>query len=460
MPISRIFLSVVPIALTLALSVPGRAATIETSTIENWSLAAFSSAKADEFQSCAMSTPAGDGIDFVLSLSVRNRWSLWMKRAEWPFARDAAIVATLNLDVGRKAPIIVEASLKSDHFLGLSLSRQDKLPDLFKSATTVRVALEHTFHPTVSLRNYARAVDWVTACVARHAAPETATVPDATVRGPNGASGQTMPRDDGSVEIDPEAGKIAPAKPIAPKPAPVPGLIEASTSPGTATPSVPSPNQVPPVATPAAIAPVVAAATAAMPKPDATSPPTGAQIIATALATAARATTGLVIEPRNNGARDLVPNLMQAARRSDFKLLADAPAPAPLPRADAVFELGGFTGAVVGFDVATAAAGMNDVLAHDRIACGGDYVANSAAVEPDKADVLRASTRCETQGRVTLGHFLTLARKGGGYYVVAVTSAAPATVAVAEPSGPPAGMSVGEIGATLDEAALMVTGKF
>lgn len=449
MPISRIFLSVVPIAITLALSAQGRAATIETSTIENWSLAAYSTAKTDDFQSCAMSTPAGDGIDFVLSLNARSRWSLWMKRAEWPFARDAAIVATLNLDVGRKAPIMVETSLKSDHFLGLPLSRQDKLPDLFKNATSVRVALEHTFHPTISLRNYTRAVDWVTACVARHATPETATAPDATVKGPNGSSGQATPRDEGTVEIDPEAGKIAPAKPVAPKPAPVPGLIEAFTLPGTPTPSVPGPNQAPSVAMPPAIAPVVAAATEVMPKPAATNPVIGPQSIATALATAARATTGFVIEPRTNGARDLVPNLMQAARRTDFKLLADAPAPPPLPRADAVFELGGFTGAVVGFDVATAAAGMNDVLAHDRIACGGDYAANSAAVEPDKADVLRATTRCETQGQVTLGHFLTLARKGGGYYVVAVTSAAPAT-----------GNSVGEIGATLDEAALVVTGKF
>lgn len=440
---------IIPIAATLALSVSVRAATLETTNIENWSLAAYTSAKADEFQLCAMSTPAGDGIDFVLSLNARNRWSLWMKRAEWPFARDAAIVATLNLDVGRKSPIIIETSLKSDHFLGLPLSHENRLPDLFRTATSVRVALEHTFHPTISLRNYARAVDWVTACVARHSAPETATVPDATVRGPTGSTGQAAQRDDGSLDIDPEAGRIAPAKPIAPKPAPVPGLIEASTAPGTNTPNPQVPSEALKIATSPATAPVVAAATDVNPKPEAAKPAFMPQSIATALATAAHATSGLVVEPHNNAARDLVPNLMQAAKRNDFKLLVDAPAPASLPHADAVFELGGVTGAVVGFDVATASAGMNDVLAHDRIACGGDYAANAAVVEPDTADVLRATTRCETHGQVTLGHFLTLARKGGGYYVVAMTSAAS-----------PSASSVAEIAETLDEAALVVTGKF
>lgn len=466
-----------PAGLFLMFGTPVCAAVLETATIDNWSLAAYSNNRTRDFQSCTMSVAAGEGTDFVLSLNGRNRWALWLRRSEWPIEQDETIVATLNLDTGKKAGIAIETTLESDHMLALPLSRDEKLPGLFDRASTVRVALEHKLHVTVSLKNYAKAVDWVKGCAARHAAPQSATTPDATIRSDKNASGH----DDGMLDMEPDAKetKPAPIKPGQEKPAKNPDLIEASLEAdtgsseekpaiaaaiatlATAMPAPAVPAQVTPA--PAAPAPVKPASGNAAPvkpepPPQSQSPQAGtpSQIVAgisAALSTAARATTADVLEPRpGSTARDLVPGLMQAAKLTSFKILPDTQAPGSLRRADAVFELEGFRAAVVSLEAPSAATGINEILAHDRIACGGAYASNSAAVDPASNDVMRATTRCEAGGQVTVGHFVTIARKSGGYYVVAVMGQVAAMAAQTNP--------IGEVSATLDEAALNVTGKF
>lgn len=433
--------------LLLLMDAAASASVIEAATIDNWSLAAYSNNRTRDFQSCTMSTSAGEGTDFILSLNGRNRWSLWLRRSEWPIDQDAPVIATLNLDTGNKAGIAIETALKSDHILALPLSRDDKLPALFERAATVRVALEHKLHATVSLKNYTKAVDWVKTCVARHAEPQSATIPDATIRSEKNVPG----RDDGTLDMEPDSKETKPS-PIVPgqvKPAKNPDLIEASAK------SDPETDEQKP-AIPAAItaaAPAKPAPVKPDPQPQTGSPTQIVAGIAHALSTAARATTADVVEPRaTNSARELVPGLMQAAKLTQFKLLPDTQAPSSLRRADAVFELAGFRAAVVSLDSPSASTGMNEILAHDRIACGGVYGSNSSSVDPVAGDVLRATTRCEAGGQVTVGHFVTMARKGGGYYVVAVTGQAPTSTTQTNP--------VGDVSATLDEAALAVTGKF
>lgn len=438
MRFSKVILPATALAIA-TVSVPSAmAAVIESATIDNWSLAAYSDNRSRDFQSCTMSTSSGEGTDFVLSLNGRNRWGLWLRRSEWPIAQDTTVIATLNLDTGKKAGIAIETTLKSDHILALPLARDLKLPGLFERAATVRVALEHQLHITVSLKNYAKAVDWVKACVAQHAVPQSATAPDATIRAEKPNAG----RDDGTLDMEPESKdlKPAPALPAREKPAKPSELIEASAKSDTG-----ASDEKPAIA--------VEMTPATTPKPQTGTPAQIVAGIATALASAARATTADVVEPRaNNTARDLVPGLMQAARLTSFRVLPETQAPATLRRADAVFELEGFRGAVVSLDSPSAATGINEVLAYDRIGCGGVYASTSSTADAATSDVLRATTRCEAGGQVTIAHFVTIARKAGGYYVVAVTGQAPSSAGRTNP--------VGEVSVTLDEAALAVSGKF
>jgi hypothetical protein len=449
MPFSRC-LAATSFLLVIGTSVS--AATLETANIDNWSLAAYSNTQTGKFQSCDMSTSAGEGTEFIVSADVRDRWGLWLKRNEWPIERDAPVIATLNFDTGKKAGIAIETTRKSDRFLALPLPRGEKLPDFLDHAATVRVAVEHKLHGTASLKNYAKAIEWLKACVARRAEPQSATPPDATIRSEKNVVG----RDDGTLEMEPGTKETKPpvTGPGQVKPAKDPELIEASAksdgSPADQKPAISVAIAPQPPAEPATAKPDPQARS----QPQAGSPGQIAAGIANALSTAARATTADVVEARaGNAARDLVPGLMQAAKLTRFKLLPETQAPSSLSRADAVFELEGFRAAVVSLETPSAATGMNEILAHDRIACSGVYASNSARVDAASSDVLRATTRCEAGGQVTIGHFVSLARKGGGYYVVAVTGQAPATTT--EQTNP-----VSDVSATLDDAALAVTGKF
>ncbi len=438
-------------SLLLVMGTSVHAATLETANIDNWSLAAYSNTQTGKFQSCDMSTSAGEGTELIVSADIRDRWGLWLKRSEWPIERDAPVIATLNFDTGKKAGIAIETARKSDRFLALPLPRGEKLPDFLDHAATVRVAVEHKLHGTASLKNYPKAIEWLKACMARHAEPQSATPPDATIRSEKNVVG----RDDGTLEMEPRAKETKPPS-IGPgqvKPGKDPELIEASTRPEGA-----PADQKP--AIPVAITPEPPSKPAPT-KPDpqsqilaqAGSPGKIAAGIANALSTAARATTADVIEPRaGDPAQGLVPGLIQAAKLTRFKLLPETQAPSSLSRADAVFELEGFRAAVVSLETPSAATGMNEILAHDRIACSGVYTSNLAAVDAASRDVLRATTRCEAGGQVTVGHFVTMARKVGGYYVVAVMGQAPAS---ATPTNP-----VSDVSAMLDDAALAVTGKF
>jgi hypothetical protein len=320
-------------------------------------------------------------------------------------------------------------------------------------ATKARVSREsHAY--TFSLQGYDKAVAWVKSCIVRNKALE-AMKPDARVRAEgdedNDAAGveirktrpaeapklaPTLPAD--VIEVQAREPLRSPQKPAAVAPAATPLISADAAKPAEATAAHP-------VARLLAAVTTSLASDAARASPNPIAPETPVDAAHTGLAPVAGAETP---------AQRLLPRLIAAANRSDFSSLDKSAAPAPLQRADVVFRLTGVTGGVIATDLPTAEAATNEALAYDRIACGGAYTATTSGGEDSHADVIRATSQCNTGDTALSAHYLTLSRKTGGFFIVGLTSEATTsgeTDALAQLTA---------TDAAFFDAALKLTGKF
>ena len=416
------------------------AATLETETIGGWTLNAYSADHTGGFQNCTMKTPGNDQVSLTVSANAHDRWFLWLQRSSWDLAPDTRFVATLNLDQGRKQPIALDAKVKNDRFIVLALPPDEHVLNRLSHAASARVTRETKVY-TFQLAGYDKAVQWMKACVARHTEPDVATQPDARITGADDdtddAAGIVIGKDRPA-----DVPKVVPKVPIVPK-APA-NMIEVRATDPTPTPSLGSTPTPVPMSTPAAPGPEIVALA-----PQSAAAPTS-------IFEAAKASTATINEPSApaSPAQLLLPSLMAAANHPEFRLLETAAAPAALKRADVVFSLEGVTGVVLTFDLPTAAAVTNEVLAYDRIACGGTYSSVTDPAEEGHADVLRSTAECRMADTLANTHFVTMARKAGGYFVIALTSETPLSSASA------AGDRLAATDRGLIDAAVKVSGKF
>jgi hypothetical protein len=426
----------------LTASAVAQAAPSETQHIDGWTLNAWTADKTGVFRSCTMRAPGNDQVLLNIGQTVRGRWFLSLYRSKWDLEQNDRFIATLNFDQDQKKPLALDARVNSEHFLALVLTPDKRTLDRMAAATTVRISREKQAY-TFTLSGYDKAVQWVKECVSRNATQE-ASKPDGTIRN----------EDDDAVEPGgTEGGQDKPAEAPSVKPKLAPGVIETKADEPQKPPIV---ADISPTAPPARLA-TVSASSSDVEKP------AGAQQIASVATTtstppisdAAKASMPVIEPPASiaNPAQALLPSLMSAANRADFKLLDNAAAPAALKRGDVVFSLADLTGVVMTIDLPTAAAAINEVVAYDRVACAGAYTADANPVADGQADVLHAMSECKTADKSVLSHYLTLSRKAGGFYVVALTSETTASASGAD-------TKLADIDRALFDAAIKVSGKF
>ncbi len=434
----------------LASTLTVRAAETDVDRLGSWQLTGYSEPKSGSFEGCGMRAIGTDQVWLVLNLNTAGTWRLWLYRADWQMPVGSRFGATLDLDQDRNEPVNLQAKLRNAHYVALQWAPQEHLLASFATAATARISRDSSAY-TFPINGYAKAVTWVRACVARNL-DAASQLPDGKVRGADSdeaaggvSSGKPKPGvpskvpaklAPGIIEVQADESDLderpAENEAIAPKPAsrPAPGPTAVT----------PVPNSPPTLDPPLPVKPSPVVAEAPIPT-------------APILSEAAKATASPIPpEPAARPVDALLPRLMAAADRADFRLIDPVAAPLALKHAEVVFAFAGATGAVMALDVPTADAAVNEIVAHDRIACAGAYQASSAIGDDVQPDVLRSAAECLTGDKRVRMHFLTMARKSGGFYVIGLS-----TTTAAAGEGPSDQLAAADL--VLFGAALKVSGQ-
>ncbi len=113
------------------------AATIQSTTIGNWLLGAYSNDGTGQFSHCAMSASYRSGIYMLFSLNRNFQWSLGFADPAWRLNKGVALQVGMTID-GR-TPILEQATAIDAHQVEIPLPANTYLFDRFRHGLQLRV---------------------------------------------------------------------------------------------------------------------------------------------------------------------------------------------------------------------------------------------------------------------------------------------------------------------------------
>jgi hypothetical protein len=155
------------VAVLVSLSAPARAAVLESTNIDNWSIRAFSYDRTGQFSHCATAVPYRSGISLLFSVNGALAWSMGLANSQWNLKPGAEFSFSYFIDRG---PMLHARGRAINHELvQVPLENSSALFQTFRQGHVLTVQSGRaTFR--FSLRNSSTALAMTLDCARRYVA--------------------------------------------------------------------------------------------------------------------------------------------------------------------------------------------------------------------------------------------------------------------------------------------------
>lgn len=202
--------------------IPAGAATLSRSTIGNWTVAAFSSDKSNQFSYCATWTTYNSGISLGFIVYSDYSWAATFQNQQWKLSTGATYPVTLTID--RNAPLNINATAADTMTIGVPLEDSEDLFNKFIHGYRLNLATAGGANFPFILTDTAKVLPQLLVCVRGNEAKVAAASTN-----PFAPSGTNNPPSQPQPQPQPQ-----------PAPSPQPQSPQAVSPPQPQTPQVPA----------------------------------------------------------------------------------------------------------------------------------------------------------------------------------------------------------------------------